>query len=391
MRQAPDHLNCMEVYLSNQCNMACKNCCVALSRDRATVIRLGWERLKEAIDAFLSHEIVPFGGRKYIVFAGGETFIDYPLLLQAAEYCRKFPVPPKLITYTNGTLAKRSFVEALTSLDMTLIFSIDGFKEDNDIYRRYRGDSPRSAWETVTKNLRDIPKDRCATNTVLRPLSLERTVEAFDYFSHMGFKTIDFWPDYFHAWTAEDRGLLRDFAREFKDYYVHRTLKDKWTPFHVPMLHHALVNAGALSRGEVWWRDCFRLVLGADGNFSDCQGVMHYPPEGPGGPSGIGGEGPAVDWDKRRAFMDRADRVLRGTRAERGWQHVCPRLYVKIAERDGVPPEALLDPFYEVSEILLKGLLETARELQDHPAFVQEYVDKLPVPMPVSELLPAGT
>lgn len=389
-RVCPEYINCMEIYVSNQCNMACPSCCVDLASDKPSeIVRLSWDQLRNALDFFMNPKEVPYGGEKYIVFAGGETFLDYPLLIQAARHCQKFPVKPRLFMYTNGSFVKPQWVRDLTALGTMIIFSIDGYKEENDRYRLYRK-SDKSVWDTVMKNIEGLPKEGCGTNTTLRPGNLKQMIKAFDTFSRMGFQTLDFWPDYFIEWKEEDLRTLARAMDEFGDYYVERTISEGKIPFHTPMLHHSMVNAGALHRKEVWWKDCFRLILGADGKYYDCEGVMHFRPEKDDGPSVIGHATGKVDWAKRQDYMDRADEYLSSLGAEDDWQHVCPRLYYKIGESKGYDPTASNMHLHDISHVFLKGLLKIANRLRDNPSFKTEYIDKMPVPTPIPEIMPAA-
>ena len=83
--------------------MACPSCCVDLASDvPSEIVRLTWDQLRHAIDTFMDPKEVPYAAEKYIVFAGGETFLDYPNLIKAAQHCQRFPVKPRLFMYTNG-------------------------------------------------------------------------------------------------------------------------------------------------------------------------------------------------------------------------------------------------------------------------------------------------
>jgi sulfatase maturation enzyme AslB (radical SAM superfamily) len=388
----PEYINCMEIYISNQCNMSCPSCCVDLASDKPSeIVRLTWDQLRNAIDLFMDPKEVPYSAQKYLVFAGGETFLDYPNLIKAARHCQKFPIKPRLFMYTNGSFVKKEWVEELTSLNTMIIFSLDGYKDENDLYRKYRKQPEISAWETVMKNIGTLPKEGCGTNTVLRPGNLAHLIDLFEIFAQMGFQTVDFWPDYFSEWTKSDIEQLDDAMSKFADYYVGRTMRDGHIPFHTPMIHHSLINAGALKRREVWWKDCFRLILAADGQFYDCEGVMRFRPEKKNGHSVIGQAlEKTVDWEKRQDYMDEADEYLASVGAEEEWQHVCPRLYYKIGERKGTDPTPTSMELHDVSNVFLKGLLKIAERLKDHPSFDQEYVQQLPVPTPVDEILPAA-
>ncbi|MBI2362328.1 MAG: hypothetical protein HYV15_02960 [Elusimicrobia bacterium] len=131
-------------------------------------------------------------------------------------------------------------------------------------------------------------------------------------------------------------------------------------PFEVPMAGHAMLNARALSAGSAWWRRCDKLVLGPDGSFYDCEGCLAFPPEEVSGHR-IGTGSSGVDWGARAAYMDRAASALDSHGAGRRWQHVCPRVYFRVAEQSKAPLEPLLENLHRVSEVFCGGFAALSR------------------------------
>ncbi|PIP82937.1 MAG: hypothetical protein COR54_12220, partial [Elusimicrobia bacterium CG22_combo_CG10-13_8_21_14_all_63_91] len=134
---APDTVRCMEVFVTNRCNMACTNCCVNTSQHADGSMRLEWPDLRAAVDLFMDPAQVPYRGQKTILFAGGETLFEYPLILKAVEYAQKFPRPPVFEVYTNGTVVRPEWIRELRRWDVTVIFSLDGDKRGHDAMRKF--------------------------------------------------------------------------------------------------------------------------------------------------------------------------------------------------------------------------------------------------------------
>ena len=66
-------------------------------------------------------------------------------------------------------------------------------------------------------------------------------------------------------------------AEQFSAYYSRRTKEDGRIPFYTTIIAQAVRNGLALLQGEVWWKHCNMIVLGADGNYYDCEGILTQP------------------------------------------------------------------------------------------------------------------
>jgi hypothetical protein len=213
------------------------------------------------------------------------------------------------------------------------------------------------------------------TSTVLRPGNLDGAIAALDKSSKAGFQACDLWVDYLHIWEEKDLERLEKFMAKFADYYAKRTLKEGKIPFYVPMLHHAIYNAVCLKQGKAWWRDCFRITVGADGNYYDCQGVLCAPYAKVAGYAiNHLSSGKGVDWKRREAYMVKAAAYLDKLGADRDWQHVCPRVYFRVAEILGADPKPFIDNLHRVSRIFLQGFVKLAGRLRDDQSFKDFYV-----------------
>lgn len=365
----------MDVYVTNQCNSGCRSCFVDTVKGAKGAVHLQWKDFKAAIDVFMDPAQAPAAARKEIAIAGGEPFLVYPLLLKAAKYVRHFPRRPHLYIHTNGTLVRPEQIRELRAHNAGIVFSIDGGRQAHDRCRPYAKGGRMSSWKTVMDKLRDTPKDGLGTNSVLRPANLDTMLPVLEGFRKLGFRFCDLWIDYLHVWTPAELKQLRRFCRDFADYYVERTQADGRIPFYTGGLAHALF-VGANRRGSrAWWKDCFRLTLGADGNFYDCEAMGCAPYAKVLEPHGINHarSGRGIDWAKRQSYMDAAYRRLRQLGAEDAWQHVCPRLYYTVAQCLGAELAPLIDNLHRVSELFFTELVKLSTRLRRHPDFIRNY------------------
>jgi len=380
LQRGPDYVRCMEVFVTNQCNMGCTNCCVATSEGASDAVSLTWKDLKPAVDIFMDPAQTPYNGKKAIVFAGGESLIEYPLILRSLKYAHEtFEMPPYVEVYTNGSMITREMVENLQRYEATIIFSLDGGKEGNDLYRTFSCAPEKSVFDEVMRRLDGIPKTGCATNTIIHPGNLQGLVEALDHFNKIGFGQIDMWLDYLHLWTPFEVAALEDFMKELCAYYVRRTREEGRIPFIVPMINHALYNGSELAKGRTWWKDCFRLVLGADGHFYDCEGALLLPYQRIADSNNVNkpSDGKGVDWAARQAYMDEADIYMETLGADKDWQDVCPRMYYKAMGLMGQDSRHMVDNLHRTSRAFLLGLVKLADELKDNESFKQTYLKKV--------------
>lgn len=363
--------NTLDVFLTDRCNMACSNCCVAMNRGPAH--RLGWDALRRALDLFLDRVLAP--GEKTVLFAGGEPLLDPSLVLRAADHlaARRRGGAPRVTTlvHTNGTLITPALFAALRERGVQVTVSLDGGPRTNDRYRRFASAARGSAYEAVWARLSALPREGLGVNVVLRPDGLEHLLAEIRGFHEAGLKSIDLWVDYFSQWDEAGIGALAKFFSGLKEYYAARCGDS--LPFDIPMLRHAVLNARAVAAGRAWWRDCGKLVLGADGRFYACEGSLAVP-YGGAADARIGEPGGAVDWDKRAAFMARADAGLAALGAETRWQHVCPRVYARVAELSGRALAPLIDNLHRVSDVYCGGLMTLVGALKGNAAFRAAYL-----------------
>lgn len=378
LQAGPEHIRIMAVFVTNQCNLACINCCADTVKSVSDAEHLSWKDFKNAIDIFLDPEQLPYDGKKVICIEGGETFLVYPLLLQAVEYVQRFPNPPHIYIHTNGTLVTPEKIRALRNYGVEILFSLDGDKKGNDHFRRFPQPSDHSVWDAVMSRIEPLPKEGLGVNMVIRPNSLDGLVDALGKLSGMGFGFINLAIDYYHMWTPEELKSLENFMTKFFDYYADFTEKEGRVPFRCGAIHDGLQRAGHLKMGKGWWRECAHVILGADGNFYSCESIGMFPWSEVAAKHSINhaSAGKGVDWAKRQAYMKEADEALgEHGRPDSEWQHMCPRLYYTVAHIEGKDPRDMVDNMHRTSRILKAGLMRLSARLKDNPSFQREHIE----------------
>jgi len=370
----------MDVYVTNQCNLGCHSCFVDTVKSSRGSVHLQWEDFRNAIDTFMSPSDTPATSQKEIAIAGGEPFMLYPLLLETAKYIQKFEKPPFVYVHTNGTLVQADWIKELRKYNIGIVFSIDGDKFYQDKFRPFaHASKKRSSWDVIFDKLAGLPMEGMATNTVVRPESVVSILESLKTFHSQGFKFCDMWIDYLLPWSDDDLKKMQAFTDEFGDWYVERTNKDGKIPFFIGSMAHALFQAAYHSKGgEAWWKKCFRITLGADGHFYDCEaiGFTTYPRAEQNHAVNHASSGKGIDWKKREEYMDRADKVLEELGCVEGWQHVCPRLYYSVGEFLEKDPKPMIDNLHRVSELFFKNMVKIAARLREHEHFRQAYLQE---------------
>jgi len=376
IQMGPDHLAVMAVFVTNQCNLACTNCCADTVKMEAPPEHLKWEDFKNAIDIFMDPGQVPHKGQKVICVEGGETFLVYDMLVKAVEYVQKFPTPPYVYIHTNGTLVTPEKIKKLREYGVEILFSLDGNKQGNDHFRRFPG-SDASVWDAVMKKIEPLPKEGLGINMVVRPNSIEGLVDALKTLTEMGFGFINLAIDYYHMWSQEDLKKLEKFMDELFDFYAGYTEKNGKVPFRCGAIHDGLQRAAARKTGKGWWTECVHLILGSDGHFYSCEAIGLFPWSEVAEKYSINhaSAGRGIDWAKRRKYMEDANAALgENGKPDSAWQHMCPRLYYTVAHIEGKDPKDLVDNMHHTSRILHDGLLKLSARLKDNPSFQQEHI-----------------
>ncbi|MCL2052182.1 MAG: Cys-rich peptide radical SAM maturase CcpM [Lachnospiraceae bacterium] len=152
----------LTLQLTQDCNLRCKYCIYSeehSSRQRSHSIKsISWEIAKKAVDFFLAHSID--NPEVNIGFYGGEPLLEFSLLKRIIEYAKECFAGRKLTfnMTTNATLLTDEMILYLKEQDVTMMISLDGPKEINDLNRIFIDGS--GTFDTVSERVSRI-KEIC--------------------------------------------------------------------------------------------------------------------------------------------------------------------------------------------------------------------------------------
>lgn len=158
------HLHDLVLQVTRNCNMKCRYC--PFSGD-GTMNRqhqkysMNWGTAKASID--FVYERSKNSKVMQIGFYGGEPLLEYDLIEQTVEYCKKLFYNKELIftITTNGTILNPQIIDFLADNKFRLVISVDGPEAVHDRNRRFAKDG-RGTFLYVYENIvriRDQRKD----------------------------------------------------------------------------------------------------------------------------------------------------------------------------------------------------------------------------------------
>lgn len=208
-----------DICLSNRCNLACRYCYFD-SINRGAPQFLDFAAVKKAVDAYVG--LVSVRGIDKISVAGGEPFLDFPLLLKIAKYIRRSCGPrTEIEVFTNGTLATPEKVRQLLPYTGKIVVSLDGRRESNDLNRVFlngRG----SVFEAVMRNIRGLTAEErlkvCASMTVTAATAGALCANV-KFLRGLGLGEVQINLNLLERWSAPALERLRASVRELKSYY----------------------------------------------------------------------------------------------------------------------------------------------------------------------------
>jgi len=378
LQVGPDYIRVMAVYITDQCNLSCVNCCSeTVKTDSKESMTLSPEAFKAAIDVYMDPQQFPYKGKKVICIEGGETFLAYHTIIAGVEHAQKYPVPPHFYIHSNGTLVRPDWIKKLREYDCEILFSIDGDRGGNDRYRRFPYGSKKSVWDVIMKKLDRIPKEGLGVNMVLRPEALDGMISAMKTFTDMGFPFVNFAMDYYYLWNDKEIARLERFFDDFYDFFVAHTEDTGKVPFLCGAIHDALNREAALSLGQNWWQHCVHIILGSDGHFYACEsiGMFNFSDVQDRYTLNKCDSDKGINWAKRNKWMDDADVMLgKNGRPDKEWQHMCPRLYAQVSEVEGTDPSDVVNMMHKTSRMLRNSMIKIATRLREHPDFMKKHV-----------------
>lgn len=126
------------LHLTDRCNLRCSYCYLPHVRED-----MSSETGRSAIDAVFRSAIANKFQQVKLKYAGGESLLRYPLILELHSYAKQLSEILELsleeVVLSNGTLLTDEMAKTLKSLDIRLMISMDGKGHYHDRQRPYAG------------------------------------------------------------------------------------------------------------------------------------------------------------------------------------------------------------------------------------------------------------
>lgn len=148
------------LHVTNQCNLRCPYCYLHKSPSKMDL-----ERGIAAIEAVLRSALANGFQRAKLKYAGGESTLNFPLVLSLHDYAQQravhFGLELEGVLLSNGVMWTDTMIKALHHRNLRLMISLDGVGEYHDTQRPFI--NGRGSWYFVERSL-----DKLAA-TDLRP------------------------------------------------------------------------------------------------------------------------------------------------------------------------------------------------------------------------------
>ncbi len=118
------------LFISQDCNLRCNYCFASHGAFGGEEKSMTINTAKACVDKLLSKN-----SNNFIVFFGGEPFLNFPLMKEIVEYGRQSGLNIKYTTVTIGTIMNDAIETFITDHLFHLCVSLDGPKEINDMQR----------------------------------------------------------------------------------------------------------------------------------------------------------------------------------------------------------------------------------------------------------------
>ncbi len=218
----------IEVYLTNRCNLACSYCSARHIIRERDVSRLTGAQLVRAVDLLAADPEVRrrYGRRVRLTFKGGEPLLEYGAMKAAIDRVRTRRLGFELALTTNGTLLTPERMDYLARNGVEVCVSIDGYKEVNDLHRRFKGADGRSVYDSVMGNLRALMGDeryrrRIHIGTTFTADTIASAPEVAEFFSRrLGFRQLKIGIEVYGIWGRAGIAALRRALRAFKSRFL---------------------------------------------------------------------------------------------------------------------------------------------------------------------------
>jgi uncharacterized protein len=233
----PFPLTTMVLNVTNQCNLSCTYC-YEYGEDKIVDTEHGRQpkfmsedTARRSVDFLLRES----GRVAHITFFGGETLLNFPVLVKTVDYARRRAAElGKALDFsltTNATLLKPEIIEFIADNGIGVTISLDGPKEVQDKFRVFNNGA--GSYDVIAPRIRDLLKRHHSRPVGARVTLTAGNLDVARIYRHLT-EEVGFWEVGFapvttaasrgHAISEDgyDRmlGQFRDLAHEFKDAAV---------------------------------------------------------------------------------------------------------------------------------------------------------------------------
>lgn len=138
--------------ITSNCNLNCSYCFAGSEQK----INMTLETAKKAFDFLLSSSDPE--STLQIDFFGGEPLLNFDLIKEFLPYAKSFGRDVKFTLTTNALLLNKDVIAFLNSEKISLIMSLDGDINTNDMHRKNHKGS--SEWHSVLSNIKELISSR---------------------------------------------------------------------------------------------------------------------------------------------------------------------------------------------------------------------------------------
>jgi len=138
--------------ITSNCNLRCEYCFADTSEKTDMTI----DTAKKAFEFLLENSDA--ASTLQIDFFGGEPLLNFSLIKEFVPYAKSFGRDIKFTLTTNAALLSGDIADFLNKEKISLIMSLDGNKNINDIYRKSCDGS--SSWQKIVDNIKNLIHSR---------------------------------------------------------------------------------------------------------------------------------------------------------------------------------------------------------------------------------------
>ena len=219
----------LSITVTRNCNLNCSYCYFP-NKGNKTITKDIVDTIIENYFAFFTNGI----NEVRFLLSGGEPLMEKDLVFYIMELATLVANRHnKKISFTldtNGVLLSNKIVDRLKPYDVYVMSSIDGKAETHNLQRPFTHTNSGSH-EIIVKNvdyaLKALGKNNVAVRFTVLPNGIENLYETFLYFYEMGFKIIDFAPNYEDEWSEKQMQTYKTEIYKISSFILKNSIDNK--------------------------------------------------------------------------------------------------------------------------------------------------------------------